>query len=75
MMYKVIVRFCDLKDGNYVYQPGDEYPRAGLQVEAGRLQELASDKNRRKTPLIKEVTERRRKKNADTDMSGATELV
>lgn len=74
-MYKVIVRFCDLQDGNHVYQPGDEYPRAGLQVEAERLQELASDRNRRKTPLIKEVTERRRRKNVDTGVPGAAELV
>lgn len=75
MYNKVIVRFCDLQDGNHVYQPGDEYPRAGLQVDAERLEELSSDKNRRKTPLIKEFTERRRRKNADADMPGATELV
>lgn len=74
-MYKVIVRFCDLQDGNHVYQPGDEYPRAGLQVEAERIQELASDRNRRKTPLIKEVAERRRRKNVDAGVPGATELV
>lgn len=74
-MYKVIVRFCDLQDGNHVYQPGDEYPRAGLQVDVERLQELSSDKNRRKTPLIKEVAERRRRKNADADLSRTAELV
>lgn len=74
-MYKVIVRFSDLKDGNHVYQPGDEYPRAGLQVEAERIRELASDRNRRKTPLIREVTERRRRKNADAGVSGVTKLV
>lgn len=74
-MYKVIVRFSDLKDGNHVYQPGDEYPRAGLQVEAERIRELASDRNRRKTPLIREVTERRRKKNVDADLSRTAELV
>lgn len=74
-MYKVIVRFCDLRDGNHVYQPGDEYPRAGLQVEAERIQELACNRNRRKTPLIKEVTERRRRKNVDADLSRTAELV
>lgn len=73
-MYKVIVRFCDLQDNNHVYQPGDEYPRAGLQASAERLEELSSDKNRRKTPLI-EVTERRRRKNADADLSRTAELV
>lgn len=74
-MYRVIVRFCDLQDGNHVYQPGDEYPRAGLQVDAERLNELSSDKNRRKTPLIREVTERRRRKNVDADLSRTAELV
>ena len=74
-MYKVIVGFRDLRDGNHVYQPGDEFPRAGLQVDAERLKELSSDKNRRKTPLIKEVTERRRRKNVDAGVPGAAELV
>lgn len=74
-MYRVVVGFRDLQDSNHVYQPGDEFPRAGLQVSAERLQELASDRNRRKTPLIKEVTERRRRKNVDADLSRTAELV
>ena len=52
-MYRVIRMFTDLQDGNHRYEVGDEYPRLGLEVSDSRLDELATDKNRRKTPLIK----------------------
>ena len=54
-MYKVIKAFTDLQDNRYPYNAGDEFPREGVEVSEGRLEELATDKNRRKEPLIKEV--------------------
>lgn len=52
-MYKVLRRFTDLQDNRYLYQPGDEYPRAGLDVSEDRIDELSSSNNRRHVALIK----------------------
>lgn len=52
-MYKVLRRFEDLQDNRYLYQPGDQFPRAGLKVSKDRLEELCTSKNRRRVPLIK----------------------
>ena len=57
-MYKVIKSFTDLQDNNYAYYVGDTFPRNGVEVEAERIAELASDKNRLGIPLIEEVTEK-----------------
>ena len=57
-MYKVIKRFYDLKDNNHVYSVGDTFPHDGVEVDAGRLSELASDKNLQGVPLIEEVVEK-----------------
>ena len=57
MAYRVIRHFTDMQDGNFAYQVGDEYPRKGLSVLPSRIKELASDKNRQKTPLIEEIPE------------------
>jgi len=54
-MYKVIHMFRDLADNCHIYQPGDNFPRAGLDVSAQRLQELASGDNLRGKPLIQPV--------------------
>lgn len=62
-MYKVIKAFKDLtdvletKDGSeyYGYQIGDTYPRQGYTPSAERIAELASDKNKMHTPLIKNI--------------------
>jgi hypothetical protein len=54
-MYKVLRRFTDLQDNRYLYQPGDEYPRAGLDVSEDRIDELSSSNNRRHVALIKFV--------------------
>lgn len=51
-MYKVLEGFADLKDDNYRYLPGDTYPREGLVVDQSRLDELASDKNKRGRAVI-----------------------
>lgn len=56
-MFKVITYFTDIQDDNYAYNEGDTYPRKGLNVLPSRINELASDKNRRGCPLIVEIPE------------------
>lgn len=60
-MYRVIVKFTDLQDNGRAYNVGDTFPRVGLDVSEERIAELASDKNRRGIPLIKEVKRGRKK--------------
>lgn len=57
-MYRVIKSFTDLQDNNYAYYVGDTFPHNGVEVEAERIAELASDKNRLGVPLIEEVAEK-----------------
>ena len=57
-MYKVIKSFTDLQDNNYAYYVGDTFPHNGVDVDAGRIAELASDKNRRGVPLIEEIEDK-----------------
>ena len=57
-MYKVIESFTDLQDNNYVYYVGDTFPHNGVDVDAGRIAELARDKNRRGVPLIEEIEDK-----------------
>lgn len=52
MKYKVIYPFADLLDDNYIYNPGDEFPREGVIVGAERLAELAGSNNKIGKPLI-----------------------
>ena len=52
MSYKVIHRFADLQDFNHLYNVGDLFPRIGMKVSQSRIDELASSKNKLKTPLI-----------------------
>lgn len=54
-MYEVIKHFVDLQDNGYSYEVGDEFPRRGKIVSDDRLNELASNKNKRGTPLIKKI--------------------
>ena len=54
----MIKHFIDLQDNNYKYDVGDTYPRKGLNVLQSRINELASDKNLQKTPLIEEIPEK-----------------
>lgn len=56
-MYRVIKPFRDLKT-NIIYAVGDTFPHNGVDVDAERIAELASDKNRLCVPLIEEVTEK-----------------
>ena len=68
-MYRVIHNFYDLKDNNHAYSVGDTFPHNGVDVDAGRIAELASDKNRLGVPLIEEIAEKpkrtRRKKDEE----------
>ena len=61
MAYRVIKAFTDMQDNNYAYDPKvparNTYPSKGLSVLQSRINELASDKNRQKTPLIEEIPE------------------
>lgn len=57
-MYRVIKHFIDLQDNNYKYDINDIYPRKGLNVLQSRINELASNKNLQKTPLIEEIPEK-----------------
>ena len=55
-MYRVVHKFYDLKDNNHAYSVGDTFPHNG--VDAERIAELASDKNRLGVPLIEEIAEK-----------------
>ena len=57
-MYKVIKSFTDLQDNNYAYYVGDKFPRNGVEVDAERIAELSSDKNRLGVPLIEAIEEK-----------------
>ena len=56
-MYRVIKQFYDLK-ANHAYSVGDTFPHNGVKVDAERVAELASDKNRLGVPLIEEIVEK-----------------
>ena len=62
MAYKVIRAFKDAQDDSYMYHVGDKFPHSGTEVNEERIAELASDKNRRGEPLIKEIKPRKRSK-------------
>lgn len=57
-MYRVIKHFVDLQDNNHKYDVGDTYPRKGLNVLQSRINELATNNNLQKTPLIEEIPEK-----------------
>ena len=57
-MYKVIERFMDLRDDNYIYKVGDAYPREGADPTLERIRELASNSNKIGKPFIEEIAEK-----------------
>ena len=57
-MYRVIHKFYDLQDNNHAYYVGDTFPHNGVEVDAERIAELSSDKNRLGVPLIEEAAEK-----------------
>ena len=59
-MYKAIKAFRDLKT-NLVYAVGDTFPNNGVDVDAERIAELSSDKNRLGVPLIEEFAEKQKR--------------
>lgn len=56
-MYKAIKFFTDLHDDNYPYNVGDTFPRDGVSVSTGRLDELAGSNNKQGVPLIEYIDE------------------
>ncbi len=56
-MYRVIRAFTDLHK-HHAYSVGDTFPHNGVEVDAERIAELASDKNRLGIPLIEEIVEK-----------------
>ena len=60
-MYRVIKPFTDLKS-QHQYCVGDVYPHNGGTVDADRVAELASGKNKMGIPLIEEIPEKPKKK-------------
>ena len=66
-MYIVLHKFYDLKDNSHAYSVGDTFPRNGVKVDAERIAELASDKNRLGVPLIEEIAEKPKRKRKKKD--------
>lgn len=58
-MYRVVKYFTDMQDGDREYREGDAFPRPGLEVTNGRLEELAGCMNRHGAPLIEWVDDER----------------
>ena len=56
-MYRVIEYFEDLQDNGQPYNVGDVFPKGDKKVTNERLNELATNKNRRHIPLIEKVEE------------------
>lgn len=56
-MYRAIEYFEDLQDNGQPYNVGDVFPKGDKKVTKERLNELATDKNRRHIPLIEKVEE------------------
>lgn len=56
-MYEVIRFFTDLQDNGYPYNPGDIFPREGMEASEERIAELSGSNNRQHKPLIKKVEE------------------
>ena len=56
-MHRVIKAFTDLKH-NHAYAVGDLFPHNGIYVDADRIAELGSDRNRMGVPLIEEIQEK-----------------
>ena len=66
-MYKVVEFFHDLRDGGHPYNPGDVFPRSGVEASKDRIAELSGTNNARGMKLIEKVEERKRRKSALLD--------
>lgn len=74
-MYKAISYFKDMKDNMHPYNPGDTFPRDGLKVDAKRLEELSTDKNRRGKPVIELAKEEEAEKKPEVKEEPIEEAV
>ena len=66
-MYKTVVEFYDLADGDRKYRVGDEYPRPGFSVSEERLAELSGEGNRLGKPVIEKVGNVKAEEKVETD--------
>ncbi|MGM7689767.1 Rho termination factor N-terminal domain-containing protein [Staphylococcus felis] len=55
MLYRVITRFKDADDDNYLYEVGDLYPREGYYPTEKRIVELSTTNNRRNVVGIESI--------------------
>lgn len=53
--YKCIHAFTDLQDLNHVYIPGDKFPWDDKKVNADRIIELSTNRNKLHKPLIQKI--------------------
>ena len=58
MQYEVLEYFTDLQDNDYEYNVGDVYPHEGYTPTDKRINDLVSDNNVRKHPIIKAIPEK-----------------
>ena len=65
-MYRVIKAFTDLRH-HHAYSVGDIYPNNGVEVDAERIEELSTDRNRLGVPLIEEIKPKRTRKKKDEE--------
>ncbi len=72
-MYRVIVYFEDLQDNGQPYNVGDVFPKGDKKVTKERLNELATNKNRRRIPLIEKVEEPKTEKPKKTTKKAVKE--
>ena len=72
-MYRVIEYFEDLQDNGQPYNVGDVFPKGDKKVTKERLNELATDKNRRHIPLIEKVEEPKAEKPKKANKKSAKE--
>lgn len=65
-MYKALIRFVDVLDNRYLYNPGDTFPRKGFEVSEERLAKLSGSNNKLGKPVIEfvEVPKKKRAKKA-----------
>lgn len=56
-MFKVIKKFRDLQDNDYIYEVNDIYPHDNREVPVERIEELAGKKNKIGKILIQKLKE------------------
>lgn len=59
-MYRALIDWHDLQDGNYEYRKGDTYPRKGMLPSVARIKELSGSNNKAGQPCIEEVKKKKK---------------